>query len=68
MLGERKTALFVIISDTDSTFNFLVSIMYSHSICFAIRQMMYMAAGCLSTSAAYWTNLLTSVRFRSLKN
>lgn len=28
-LGDRKTALFIIISDTDSTFNFLVSIMYS---------------------------------------
>ena len=28
-LGEKKTALFVIISDTDATFNFIVSIMYS---------------------------------------
>ena len=28
-LGDRKTALFVIISDTDYTFNFVVSIMYS---------------------------------------
>ena len=28
-LGEQKTALFVIISDTDATFNFIVSIMYS---------------------------------------
>ena len=28
-LGEEKTALFVIISDTDATFNFVVSIMYS---------------------------------------
>ena len=27
-LGEKKTALFVIISDTDATFNFVVSIMY----------------------------------------
>ena len=29
MLGDRKTALFVIISDTDDTFNFVVAIMYS---------------------------------------
>lgn len=29
MLGDRKTALFVIISDTDDTFNFVVSIMYT---------------------------------------
>lgn len=29
LLGDRKTALFVIISDTDTTFNFIVSIMYT---------------------------------------
>ena len=29
MLGDKKTALFVIISDTDDTFNFIVSIMYT---------------------------------------
>ena len=28
-LGERKSALFVIISDTDDTFNFVAAIMYS---------------------------------------
>ncbi|MBO0468564.1 type IV secretory system conjugative DNA transfer family protein [Enterococcus plantarum] len=28
-LGDRKSALFVIISDTDDTFNFVVSIMYT---------------------------------------
>ena len=28
-LGKRKTALFVIISDTDDTFNFIVAIMYT---------------------------------------
>lgn len=28
-IGDRKTVLFVIISDTDDTFNFVVSIMYS---------------------------------------
>ena len=28
-IGEKKTALFIIISDTDATFNFLVSIMYA---------------------------------------
>jgi len=28
-LGEQKTALFVIISDTEAIFNFVVSIMYS---------------------------------------
>ena len=29
LLGDRRTALFVIISDTDDTFNFVVSIMYT---------------------------------------
>ena len=47
-LGDRKTALFVIISDTDDTFNFVVSIMYSQLlISYVIRQMMYMAVGFL---------------------
>ena len=29
MLGDRRTAMFVIISDTDDTFNFVVAIMYT---------------------------------------
>ena len=29
LVGDRKTALFVIISETDDTFNFIVSIMYT---------------------------------------
>ena len=28
-LGDRKTALFIIMSDTDSTFNFLISMVYT---------------------------------------
>ena len=28
-LGDRKTALFLIMSDTDSTFNFLISMVYT---------------------------------------
>ena len=28
-IGDRKTALFIIVSDTDTTFNFLVAMMYS---------------------------------------
>ena len=27
-LGDKKTALFLIMSDTDSTFNFLISMVY----------------------------------------
>ena len=29
MIGDRRTAMFVIISDTDDTFNFLVAVMYT---------------------------------------
>jgi type IV secretion system protein VirD4 len=29
MLGDQRTAMFVVISDTDDTFNFIVAIMYS---------------------------------------
>ena len=29
MIGDQRTAMFIIISDTDDTFNFVVSIMYS---------------------------------------
>ena len=29
-LGDRKTALFIIMSDTDDTFNFLISMCYTH--------------------------------------
>lgn len=29
MLGDRRTAMFVIISDTDDTFNFIVAVMYT---------------------------------------
>ena len=28
-LGDRKSALFVILSDTDNTFNFVAALMYS---------------------------------------
>ena len=31
-IGDRKTALFVIISDTDDTFNFVVSILYTQPV------------------------------------
>ena len=29
LVGDRKTALFIIVSDTDDTFNFLASMVYS---------------------------------------
>ena len=37
-LGDRKTALFLIMSDTDSTFNFLISMIYTQLFNSALRQ------------------------------
>ena len=39
LVGDRKTALFFIISDTDATFNFLVSILYTQ----LFQQLFYLA-------------------------
>ena len=45
-LGDRKTALFLIMSDTDDSFNFLISMCYTQfSICSAKKPTMCMAAG-----------------------
>ena len=51
-LGDRKTALFVIISDTDDTFNFVVSILYTQLFnLLCDKQMMCTAGGCPSMCA-----------------
>ena len=59
MIGDQRTAMFVIISDTDDTFNFVVAIMYTSSLtCFVIKRMMSMEAdfpimyGCFLMSSA----------------
>ena len=63
-LGEEKTALFVIISDTDATFNFVVSIMYSQLlICFATRQTMFITEGSRFMCVCSLMSLRTSGRF-----
>ncbi len=69
-LGDRKTALFLIMSDTDDTFNFrdLHHVTPSFSICFATRQMMCTAVGFRSMCGACLMSLRTSVRFRSWKS
>ena len=56
LVGDRKTALFFIISDTDATFNFLVSMAYtqlfnllcipSFLTCFVKGRMINTEAGC----------------------
>ena len=57
-LGDQKTALFLMMSDTDGSFNFLISMIYtqlfnllSSSTCSVKRQMMCTGAGFRSTSA-----------------
>ena len=54
-LGDRKSALFVIISDTDDTFNFIVA-------------MMYTAAGFPFMCAACLMKWQISVKFQSWKS
>ena len=36
-IGDKKTALFLIMSDTDSTFNFVIAILQSQLIKSAVR-------------------------------
>ena len=54
-LGDRKTALFVIISDTDDTFNFVVSILL------IVRIAMVMLRYLLTTTAALASTVSTTV-------
>ncbi len=66
-IGDRKTALFVIISDTDDTFNFVVAIMYSQLFnLLCDKQMTFTTDGFPSMCAVCWTSLQTSVKSRSL--
>ncbi len=53
MLGDERTALFLIMSDTDGTFAFLISLIYSilFTACVSGR-MMYMVEGFPSMCAA----------------
>ena len=37
-LGDRKTALFIIMSDTDDTFNFLISMCYTQLFNLLVRK------------------------------
>ena len=69
MLGDRKTALFVIISDTDDTFNFVVSMMYTQLFnLLCDRRMMYMTAGCRSMCVACLMSLRILGRYQSLRS
>ena len=68
-LGEQKTALFVIISDTDATFNFVVSIMYSQLFnLLCDRQTMFIMAGFRFMCGACWMSSVILGRFHSLRS
>lgn len=62
-LGDEKSVLFVIISDTDDTFNFVVAILYTqvfNLLCdFVIKRTMFMVDGCQFMCAVCWMNFLT---------
>ena len=66
-LGDRKKALFLIMSDTDATFNFLISMVYSqlfNLLCEKRRPMMCMEEDFRSTSDASSMRQPISDRFR----
>ena len=68
-LGDRKTALFVIMSDTDDTFNFLWRSCYTqlfNLLCDKADD--FTAAGCRSMCGACWTSLRISGRFPTWKS
>ena len=60
--GDRKTALFVIISDTDDTFNFVVSIMYSQLFNLLCDKVVY-----TGSIDAYFNYKLGTLEYRSVR-
>ena len=59
-LGDRKTVLFLIMNDVDTTFNLLSPCCKaSYSTSFVIRRTTCTAAGCPSMCGAFWTSLPT---------
>ena len=68
-IGDRKTALFVIISDTDDTFNFVVSILYTQLFNLLCDKADDEYGGRLPVQlGAYLMNLRISGRYQSLKS
>lgn len=67
MVGDQRTALFIIISDTDDTFNFVVAMMYSQLFnLLCDRADDVHMADCHITSESSVTSSQISVRFQSL--
>ncbi len=68
-IGDRKTALFVIISDTDDTFNFVVSILYTQLFNLLCDKADDEYGGRLPVHVrCLLTSLQISGRYRSLKS
>ena len=68
-IGDEKTVLFLIMSDTDTTFNFILAMLQSQLInLLCDRPMMCTPGGCPSLYALSLTSLPTSARFQILIN
>jgi len=68
-LGDKKTALFVIISDTDDTFNFIVAIMYTQLFNLLCDKADDKSVdGCLCMSVLSLMSSAISDKFLSLKS
>ena len=67
-MGDRKTALFLIMSDTDTTFNFVIAMLQSqlfNLLCDKADDLS-ITGGCLFMCGVFWTNLPTSARYPTL--
>ena len=68
-LGDRKTALFLIMSDTDSTFNFLISMVYTQLFNLLCEKATMCTAGdCRSMCGASSTSAPTLGRSRTWRS
>ena len=69
MIGDQRTAMFVIISDTDDTFNFVVAIMYTQLFnLLVIKRMMSMEADFPIMSGCFLMSSAISDRFQNSTN
>lgn len=65
-LGDRKTALFLIMSDTDTTFNFVIAMLQSQLFNLLCDKADDTTAGCPSMCGVSWTSSPTSDRYPAL--
>lgn len=61
LLGNEKTALFVLIPDSDTTFNFLVAMMYAQLFDTLYYQADYVCGGSLNYHVKFWLDEFANI-------